>query len=274
MQLLLAGFIAWFVAQLVKFSLRALHGTPDFKLFYQSGGMPSAHSATVIAVAVAALIVEGLQSPIFGIATILAAIVIYDSLGIRRSSGEQSVMMNVLLKTAGNTKFVKEVMGHTPKEVAVGASLGTIVALFFTFNAWSDQVSWLVSSPFPLERSAYLAIFLILLVVAVIGLIQLRRLRSTQIISTLKMALWWGMVTPGFVGLFVSLLQYQTRGPGAWRIWALLLILSVSVVHIILFGRLYRFAKSRYEQESAILIARRKQQRVRAKQTKKTKRRR
>ncbi|MEX0749160.1 MAG: divergent PAP2 family protein [Candidatus Saccharimonadales bacterium] len=253
MQLLLIAFSAWFVAQLIKFSLKALVATPDFKLFYQSGGMPSAHSATVVAVAIAALAIEGLQSPIFGIAAVLAAIVIYDSLGIRRSSGEQSVMMNVLLKTSGNTKLVKEIMGHTPVEVGAGAIAGAIVALLFTSSDWDHQLEWLVMSPPALERSAYLLFFALLFFTALAARLILQRYRRVRTTHRLKLIIWWSLVLPAAIGLFMSLLQFQTIHAGSWRLWPLMITTALGILHIVLWRRVYRFIGSHYRYEVKLL---------------------
>jgi uncharacterized protein len=133
---LFVPFAAWLVAQSVKFIRGALKGDPSLRYFFVSGDMPSAHSAAVCALAVTALILNGFSSAIFGLSGFFAAVVIYDSFGVRRASGDQAVVINTILrnidgKAKGKLSKVKvrEVLGHKPSEVVVGALLGTVVAL-------------------------------------------------------------------------------------------------------------------------------------------------
>src|SRR5687768_7897092 len=90
--------VAWFVAQASKFLRAAINGDIDFRSFYTSGGMPSAHSASVLALAVTALVYAGWSSPIFGLSGFFAAVVIYDSFGVRRASGDQAIVINTILR--------------------------------------------------------------------------------------------------------------------------------------------------------------------------------
>lgn len=272
MQLLLIGFIAWLSAQLVKFSISAFHETPDWRLFYQSGGMPSAHSATVIAVTVAALALEGAASPIFGLAAVLAAIVIYDSLGVRRASGEHSIALNILIKAAGNIKPIRELLGHTPREVLAGSILGVVVGGLATFSAWAPHAGFLAERPGDIEMMAYLGVFVAILAIALIKRIVLSRFRQVDIIKKLKTSLWWTLALPAVTGLFTSLLQFQVRGPGSWRLWAVLLLGAVVLSQLWLLGRLYRFVPVSYRAQKEQLLKRRKEERKTRRRKKKRKR--
>ena len=89
--------ILWFVAQLVKFSIHLARGRADVRYLFASGGMPSAHAAVVCSLATITLLDQGITSPLFGITAILAAIVMYDSFGVRRSSGDQARLLNRLV---------------------------------------------------------------------------------------------------------------------------------------------------------------------------------
>lgn len=275
MQLLLVAFIAWLSAQIVKFSIRSFDGRPDPKILYQSGGMPSAHVATVTALTVAALTTQGLQSPVLGVSAVLAAIVIYDSLGVRRASGEQSIMVNALLRASGDSRLVREIVGHKPAEVWVGSGIGVAIGAVMTYRHWTDQARWLVDTPVSWEQTTYLIIFAALVVVAFIVRFVLSRLRKVKVTIQLKSALWWGVATPGFVGLFFSLLQYQTTNPGAWRLWPLLIGLAFVIIHVILSLKFYPTVAGRYREEVKHLKAVRKQQRrAQKKKAKKAKKRR
>lgn len=272
MQLILVALGAWFIAQIIKFSLRAFDGDPNFRLFYQSGGMPSAHSATVVALATAALTTQGYQSPIFGLSVVIAAIVIYDSLGVRRSSGEQSVMINMLLKATGNKKLVREILGHTPTEVAAGSALGVVTGLLFTYTSWASYASWLVESPTELERYIYLGVFLGFILAGVVLRIFLTRLRSVDVVHSFSSVAWNAFILPGFLGLIASLLQFQTSRAGTWRLWAAIVILVFVVTQVLLIWKFYRSFRARYAEQSSKLKHFRKQQRQAEKKSKKSKR--
>lgn len=272
MQLILVALGAWFIAQIIKFSLRAFNGDPNFRLFYQSGGMPSAHSATVVALATAALTTQGFQSPVFGLSVVIAAIVIYDSLGVRRSSGEQSVMINALLKATGNKKLVREILGHTPSEVAAGSALGVIAGLLFTYTSWVSHVSWLADSPTELERYIYLGIFISFVVAGIVLRIYLTRLRSVDVVHSFSSVAWNAFILPGFFGLIMSLMQFQTSRAGTWRLWAIIVIIVFVVTQALLTWKFYRSFKEKYAEQSTRLKLFRKQQRRAEKNSKHSKR--
>lgn len=122
--------LAWLVAQSVKYILQ-LHKNRavSFKtIITESGGMPSSHSAVVIAVTTLIMLHEGLASPIFGIALTFAMIVIYDSMKVRYSTGLQSIAINNIIEQQKlKIPKLRVVKGHTPLEVAVGSSLGLII---------------------------------------------------------------------------------------------------------------------------------------------------
>ena len=97
--------------------------------------MPSAHSATVVSLAVSIGLYEGWNSAIFALATLFAAVVIYDATMVRYSSGQQGDMINRLIsKQYTNIKPLRVAHGHTVLEVTAGAIIGALVAIvaFFT----------------------------------------------------------------------------------------------------------------------------------------------
>ena len=133
---LIAIAAAWVVAQGAKLFIESIkrRGPISYKNFYSSGEMPSSHTAAVIALLTIVGLKEGIDSAVFGIATLFAAIVMYDAVMVRRSSGEQGVAIQALIKEQkSKVKLPRSAKGHEPLEVAVGALVGIIVGLFTFF---------------------------------------------------------------------------------------------------------------------------------------------
>lgn len=130
---LVAAAIAWIVAQGLKYVIASIRGKSfrrNLSQLYLSGNIPSAHSATVVALLYTVGAYDGVNSAAFGIAALLAAIVMYDALMIRRSSGEQGVALTAfLVETKSKILPPRVAKGHTPIEVLTGALLGVIVAM-------------------------------------------------------------------------------------------------------------------------------------------------
>ena len=106
----------------------------NFKRIIGAGGMPSSHSAIVIALATLIGKNLGVDSPIFAVTLIFAFIVMYDACGVRRAAGKQAALLNRLVETPGLTgvqvsEKLVEVLGHTPVQVFVGALIGIVVGL-------------------------------------------------------------------------------------------------------------------------------------------------
>lgn len=132
-ELLISALMAWATAQIIKMLIyAAMNHTLDFHRLVGDGGMPSGHSATVTAMAVTAGLEYGLASSIFGIAAIMAIVVMHDAMGVRREAGKHAKALNELLELAGsdvnNEVKLKEFLGHTPLQVICGAVIGLIVA--------------------------------------------------------------------------------------------------------------------------------------------------
>lgn len=103
------------------------------------GGMPSSHSATVTGLTVGCLISETARSASFAAALVLAMVVIYDAMGVRRETGKQSKILNAMrerdLAEGKEPLFDKpldEKMGHTLPEVIAGILVGIGVALLMS----------------------------------------------------------------------------------------------------------------------------------------------
>ena len=130
------ALLAWFLAQLIKVVLDAvLLRKLDLRRFVSSGGMPSSHSALVVSATAAVGKLHGIQSPDFALAVILSAVVMYDACNVRRSAGDTARLVNQILAhverlTAEDfADDLREVMGHTPLQVLMGALLGLGVGL-------------------------------------------------------------------------------------------------------------------------------------------------
>ena len=129
-----AAFLSWFFAQVIKiiltfFSERKL----DLTRLYGSGGMPSSHTALVIALTFNIGKIYGFNTPSFAVSLIFSSVVMYDATGIRRAAGKQAAMLNKLVFHSGlkPEEQLKELLGHTPLQVFAGAVLGIIVGLLF-----------------------------------------------------------------------------------------------------------------------------------------------
>ena len=130
------GLLAWFLAQLIKVILDlALLGKMEWQRFFSSGGMPSSHSALVVAATTAIGMTDGFGGTVFALAVILSAVVMYDACNVRRSAGDTARLVNKLLEhmeklTAEDlADNLREVMGHTPLQVLMGALPGMGVGL-------------------------------------------------------------------------------------------------------------------------------------------------
>ena len=143
-KILMVSFCAWAVAQLLKVLVILVREKRlDLRYLVVSGGMPSAHSAVVSALATSVAMTMGLGSVAFGIAAIVAVVVMYDAAGVRRSVGRQSVILNRIVQELRDRRpraewerDLREFIGHTPFQVIAGAALGVLVAwLWFTVSA-------------------------------------------------------------------------------------------------------------------------------------------
>ena len=130
------ALLAWFVAQLIKVLLELVVNRHfDAKRFVTSGGMPSSHSSFVVAGTTALGRLYGIGNPLFALAVMLSAVVMYDACNVRRSAGDTALLVNQLLAhveklTAEDfADDLKIIMGHTPLQVLVGALLGLAVGL-------------------------------------------------------------------------------------------------------------------------------------------------
>ncbi|KAG6425475.1 hypothetical protein SASPL_115913 [Salvia splendens] len=103
----------------------------DPKQLIGSGGMPSSHSATVTALAVGVGLQDGFGGPEFATALVLACVVMYDATGVRLHAGRQAEILCELPAEhpLAESMPLRELLGHTPTQVAAGAVLGSITAV-------------------------------------------------------------------------------------------------------------------------------------------------
>ena len=135
-EILLICLTAWAVAQTVKvISGLVKEKRLILRTFVASGGMPSSHSATVSALATSVGMLQGLNSVAFGVATILALVVMYDAAGVRQAVSRQSIILDRIVNEfkVGRHKGemerdLKELIGHTPYQVFVGCFMGILIA--------------------------------------------------------------------------------------------------------------------------------------------------
>jgi len=128
-KIVLAVLLAGFGAQIVKLiALWFRHKSLSWKDLVVTGGMPSSHSAFVVAMATIIYLMEGVSTA-FVISLVLAMIVIRDAFGVRRTVGEEGIIINQVLKKIKLKTKTHFAMGHTPKQVLVGSLIGLLVSL-------------------------------------------------------------------------------------------------------------------------------------------------
>lgn len=128
----IAILFGWIIAQGAKYIIVAIrqHRFDHIRQLYLSGNMPSAHSTTVVALAVVVGLRDGLGHASFAIVALLAGIVMYDAIMVRRSSGEQGIAIQRLIKEQKSSiALPRAAKGHTPLEVLVGAILGVFIGV-------------------------------------------------------------------------------------------------------------------------------------------------
>ena len=133
---LIAIVVGWIIAQGLKYVISvAKTGRVDqVRQLYLSGNMPSAHSATVMSLVAVIALKDGVDSAIFAVAALFAAIVMYDAMMVRRSSGEQGLAIQALIKeNKSKIALPRSAKGHTPVEVFVGACLGVVIGAIVFF---------------------------------------------------------------------------------------------------------------------------------------------
>jgi acid phosphatase family membrane protein YuiD len=131
---LIAGLIAWALAQVIKIPLDYLRTRQwNWALLFTTGGMPSSHSALVTSTTLAIGLYYGFDHPTFALGVVITMIVTYDAAGVRQQAGIHAQRINVIFEELLrghpiNEKDLRVVLGHTPLEVVGGILLGLVVA--------------------------------------------------------------------------------------------------------------------------------------------------
>lgn len=132
---LISALFAFAIAQSTKFFTswyKERHW--DLKRLVGSGGMPSSHSATVTALAVAVGFQDGFGGSLFATALTLACVVMYDAFGVRLHAGRQAEVLNQIVyelpaeHPLAESRPLRELLGHTPPQVIAGAFLGLVTS--------------------------------------------------------------------------------------------------------------------------------------------------
>lgn len=142
-RILLTGLVAWACSQVTKL---IIHLIINKKLVWErlmgDGGMPSSHSATVTSVAVATGLYSGWDSPVFAVALIMALVVMHDAMGVRQETGKQAKVLNSMMEIFESLgrgdltpeESLKEFVGHTRRQVFVGAAFGAAISLLMNLR--------------------------------------------------------------------------------------------------------------------------------------------
>ncbi|MCM1009543.1 MAG: divergent PAP2 family protein [Fusobacterium sp.] len=133
LEVLFLGLSAAVCAQVLKlFTFAFVDKKFNFKIFTTTGGMPSAHSAGVMAVTTTVGLIDGFTSTVFAVSSAFALVTMYDAAGLRRAAGKTAACLNRMMDDFYNHDVqaiggkLKELLGHTPFEVFVGAALGIV----------------------------------------------------------------------------------------------------------------------------------------------------
>ena len=139
--ILIVTLSVWAIAQLLKVVLGVFQEKRfNFRWFIGTGGMPSSHAAGASALATSCGLDYGFDSVYFALAAVFALVTMFDAQGVRRSTGQQAQILNKIMddiywKGKIESTRLKELIGHTPIQVFMGAVFGVIVALFF-YKIW------------------------------------------------------------------------------------------------------------------------------------------
>ena len=140
--ILIVSLASWFIAQITKIVINAIVNKKfDIERLFGDGGMPSGHSATVTSMALMTGFKLGFDDPVFGIAMLLAIIVMHDATGVRHEAGKHAksiielteIFNEYILEHDEKLKLqkLKTLVGHTPLQVVCGAGVGVLVVVLY-----------------------------------------------------------------------------------------------------------------------------------------------
>jgi len=134
-RVLATALLAWFLGQFLKVPIEyLLRRRWNWGLWFGSGGMPSSHSSLSVATTLSIGLYYGFGTPLFALAFAVTMVIVYDAAGVRRQAGYHAEKINLLIEELFSGQPIsqerlKEVLGHTPREVIGGVILGVLIAL-------------------------------------------------------------------------------------------------------------------------------------------------
>ena len=139
---LIAPIASWLISQFIKAIINlCVYRKFSFERLFGDGGMPSAHSATVMCLCIMVGWTAGFATPLFALSFIFAVVVMRDALGVRRETGKQAASIKQLAEAINcalhtkdaeiKTENLKVLVGHTPLQVVCGGLLGASVAVVY-----------------------------------------------------------------------------------------------------------------------------------------------
>lgn len=129
--LLLIPIIAFVIAQILKNVIFWIHDKKvSTKYLFTDGGMPSAHSAIMAGLVTTLYLMQG-ASPLFFVTLFVSLIIFRDASGVRFESGKQAVLLNQIAHKLKLKEHLKELIGHTKREVLLGILVGIFTAIIF-----------------------------------------------------------------------------------------------------------------------------------------------
>jgi len=137
-KILIITLTVWAVVQGIKVSLGVIRERRfNFKWLIGTGGMPSSHAAGASALATTCGLYVGFHSASFALAVVFALVTMFDAQGVRRSSGQQAVILNQMLDEGKiEATRLMEFFGHTPLQVIIGSILGILLSFTF-YTLWT-----------------------------------------------------------------------------------------------------------------------------------------
>lgn len=250
--------LTWFLAQLIKFIILLVKNKKlklsEFKVFINTGGMPSAHTAVVSSLALSVGILAGFNSTVFAISFFFAVIVIYDAIGVRRASGDHARALNKLvprvLKEDDNKHF-KTRLGHKPIEVFAGVLLGLLTPLISMWSQISLSEKWKQTLNYsylfnvnPGSNFQYYGLFMFkfgafLLISIILIIISFRT--ANLIYKKLYSKIYTFLLTIGAIGFLLLFFRYESVSLLSGR-FLLIVLFTVSIIWAIVIAY-YGFKK-------------------------------
>lgn len=133
---IISGLTAVILAQILKVLTFYLKTKKlDFEKISTTGGMPSSHSAGVCALTMSVGLIGGFDTLLFAVSSGYALVVMHDAAGLRRNAGDMARLVNQIIKDFYKSDIktksaqLKELLGHTPKEVIAGFVFGCLIAI-------------------------------------------------------------------------------------------------------------------------------------------------